>query len=135
VFSPDPHGCCLNGPGGVPSDFDAVSVDMYAGTLGLDGLPDPNSTCPEPTREAHCVFDYLRKSVYPHLRPSQKVFVVPGTYGSVGCFTESTVFGPQQICTGGAAAQAATDHILTAKFNLYWELAVKDPTVIGEHRI
>ena len=94
-----------------------------------------DSTCPEPTQEAHCVFDYLRKSVYPHLRPSQKVFVVPGTYGSAGCFTEATASGLQQICTGGAAAQAATDRILTAKFNLYWELAVKDLTVIGAHCI
>ena len=55
---------------------------------------------------------YLKESVYPHLSAEQRVFVVPGTYAS-------------------KAPDAATDQVLTAKFDLYWELAVKDPMVIG----
>ena len=166
--SPDPHGCCLNGPGGVPSDFDvsvafrvpschqsqsclrqhhahslyelclqAISVDVYGGELSrLTGLPDPNSTCPDAAKEATCVFDYLRRSVYPHLSPTQRVYVVPGTYGAAGCLMEATAAGRgvvlKKLCTGDAAAKAQTDRVLTAKFELYWELAVKDPLVIGE---
>ena len=38
----------------------------------------------------------------------------------------------KKLCTGDAAAKAQTDRVLTAKFELYWELAVKDPLVIGE---
>ena len=85
----------------------------YAGTLLPSGLPNPNLTCPDPSLEARCVFKYLQSSVYPHLSEEQRVFVVPGLYG------------------GHAAPDAATDRTLTAKFELYWELAVKDPRVVG----
>ena len=93
--------------------FDAVSVDEYAGTLNKSGQPRTKSTCPHPTLEAKCVFDFMRASVYPRLKPHQRVFVVPGTYGLT------------------ASDGGETDRMLKAKLELYWELAVKDPLVIG----
>ena len=93
--------------------FDAVSVDEYAGTLNKSGQPRTKSTCPHPTLEAKCVFDFMRENVYPRLKPHQRVFVVPGTYGLT------------------ASDGGETDRMLKAKLELYWELAVKDPLVIG----
>ena len=99
--SPDPlHGCCLNGPEGVPSEIDWISVDDYAGTCspgpkGACTLAKLGSPCPHPPTDARCscwgippeqeasgLFAYLRKSVYPHLNAAQRVFVVPGIFGS-----------------------------------------------------
>jgi hypothetical protein len=105
----------------LPSDFDAISVDIYAGTLLPSGLPNHNSTCPTPALEANCVFQYLRSNVYPHISTKQKVFVVPGLYGS----------GLNPIYPKPGVVDEATDHTLTAKFDLYWQLAVKDPHVVS----
>jgi hypothetical protein len=60
------------------------------------------------------------------------VFVVPGTYGSAGCYTfNDPKKGLKTVCHGTPAAAAEADRVLKAKFDLYWELAVKDPVVIG----
>ena len=109
-------GCCLNGPDGVPPEIDAISIDLYADILQpATGLPDPNSTCPHPVLEADCVFKFLKSRVFPHLHhPTQKVFVVPGLYGD-----------------DDMLARADTDTMLTSKFNRFWELAVKEPLVVG----
>eukprot|EP01043_Picozoa_sp_COSAG02_P032731 COSAG02_NODE_2201_length_9535_cov_20.999364_5_plen_396_part_00 len=101
--------CCLSGPMGVPTLFDAISIDIYGGTINQSGLPD--RYCPDAAREADCVFDYLEKSVYPKLNPRQNVWIVPGLYG--------------------AKADDATDDLLVRKLDLYWERAVKDRRVIG----
>ena len=37
----------------------------------------------------------------------------------------------KKLCTGDAAAKAQTDRVLTAKFELYWELATRDSRIIG----
>ncbi len=91
----DPAGCCLNQAGGVPAVFDAVSIDMYAGTLQRNGLPDPNSTCSNPTHEADCVFAYMRRYVYPHISASQRVFVVPGSAFTIA--TEDNFISEQTL--------------------------------------
>jgi hypothetical protein len=51
------------------------------------------------------------------LNVQQRVFVVPG------------LFGASADATG--EAHAAEDHMLTAKFELYWKIAVEDPRVAG----
>ena len=101
--------CCLSGPGGVPALLDAISIDVYGGTLNQSGLPDQN--CPDAAREADCVFEYLEKMVYPRLNRKQNVWVVPGLYG--------------------VEADEVTDDLLVRKLDLYWERAVQDPRVIG----
>lgn len=62
--------CCLRA--GVPSVLDAISIDVYGGTLNQSGLP--NTECPDAAREADCVFDYLEKTVYPRLNSDQRVW-------------------------------------------------------------
>ena len=107
--APLPHSCCLTG--GVPSEINAVSVDMYCGRVGHDGKVSPNSTCPDPTSEARHVLDYYRSVVYPLLQPHHRVFLVPGLFG--------------------ANNDSRTDDILASKFESFWRLATKDPRVLG----
>ena len=121
------RGCCMDrNNGGLPAELDAISIDMYSPSEGCGtgsiwaGSGPCNASanlyyCPDPTKEADCLLKYYQAAIFPLMNDKQRAFFVPGLFGPVG----------------GGAADAATDEILTQKFELYWQNALADPHIIG----
>jgi hypothetical protein len=109
--------------GGIPDELDIVSCDDYYMWVN-------NTDTPQSQADGHRAF--YEKEIYPLLKPHQKVFLVPGSFGtheSAGPYPPRYPSGNKTYCYDGTFD--GCDSYMADQVTAFGEWAMEDQRVAG----